>query len=203
MVITYNDRIKGIPKKDQYKTIRQIRESYLDSQIKSLINSGGISLKEYPSYIIMSNGDVYSTLNTKLTKLKPGTKPGGYLFVGLTNSDGERKYEMVHRLVAKAFIKKQHGKEHVNHIDGNKKNNSTYNLEWCSPSENSRHALDAGLAHSGLKSYKSKLNKRQLEEIYYAKGKYRDIGRHYGVCAQTVCNIKNKNTYKKELQGVV
>jgi hypothetical protein len=53
------------------------------------------------------------------------------------------KSEFVHRLMAKTFLPGE--KEHVNHIDGNKQNNSLENLEWATPKENAHHALDLGL----------------------------------------------------------
>lgn len=59
----------------------------------------------------------------------------GYLRVGLCK-DGVSKTYLVHRLVAIAFIPNPEGKEQVNHIDENKKNNSVKNLEWVTNSEN-------------------------------------------------------------------
>ena len=68
----------------------------------------------------------------------------GYLQVCLTK-DGKSKTYTVHRLVAKAFLPNLKNKKQVNHIDGNKENNSIDNLEWVTSSENNKHAFITGL----------------------------------------------------------
>tara|TARA_R110000850_G_scaffold108_1_gene859 strand:- start:1403 stop:1981 length:579 start_codon:yes stop_codon:yes gene_type:complete len=73
----------------------------------------------------------------------------GYECVGI-RSDGKHQTKYVHRLVAAHFVKNNDSRTQVNHIDGNKANNNYLNLEWCTPSENSQHAYDTGLAEKSL-----------------------------------------------------
>ena len=65
-----------------------------------------------------------------------------YQIINLTLQDGSKKTFRVHRLVLMAFapIENMQNLE-VNHIDGNKKNNSLSNLEWVTSSENKLHAF--------------------------------------------------------------
>lgn len=70
----------------------------------------------------------------------PWANSSGYLAV-----KAGRRQMPVHRAVALAWVPNPHGKSDVNHVDGNKHNNQAENLEWCTRSENIRHALDNGL----------------------------------------------------------
>lgn len=72
------------------------------------------------------------------------TKKDRYLRVCLSKNRIS-KWILVHRLVAEAFIPKPKNKQQVNHIDGDKQNNNAENLEWCTQSENMKHAQDIGL----------------------------------------------------------
>lgn len=51
------------------------------------------------------------------------------------------KVRLVHKLVAKAFLGDADGKQ-VDHIDGDKTNNSVDNLRYVTASENARHSFD-------------------------------------------------------------
>lgn len=68
----------------------------------------------------------------------------GYIRVRLWK-DSRVKTISVHKLVALHFIPNPLNKPQVNHKDGNKKNNSVDNLEWCSANENMAHAYKNGL----------------------------------------------------------
>lgn len=63
-----------------------------------------------------------------------------YLSVTLSK-DKIKIYPSVHRLVAIHFIDNPENLPCVNHIDGNKHNNIYTNLEWCTYSENTKHAI--------------------------------------------------------------
>src|SRR5699024_7798062 len=58
------------------------------------------------------------------------------------------------RLVAIHFIPNINNKKFVNHIDGNKNNNSVFNLEWVTQSENEKHAFENNLKNKVNKKFK-------------------------------------------------
>jgi len=77
-------------------------------------------------------------------ELKQKTKSLGYKEVCLYIK-GEKKSFYVHRIVAECFVENKDKKPEVNHIDGDKSNNKSSNLEWCTSSENQLHAFKSGL----------------------------------------------------------
>jgi hypothetical protein len=77
--------------------------------------------------------------------LKPGVVNNGYEFVILCVNKLTKK-KAVHRLVAEAFIENPMLLPEVNHKNGNKRDNRTENLEWCSHRANILHAWNSGLA---------------------------------------------------------
>ena len=63
----------------------------------------------------------------------------GYRVVRLSKNKKAKDFK-VHQLLAKTFIPNPNNYRCVNHIDGNKLNNSLDNLEWCTHGQNTIHA---------------------------------------------------------------
>ena len=94
-----------------------------------------------PNYLISNKGVV---INKKTGKVLKHQLKKGYHRLELVTLNG-RKHFLVHRLVAQAFIPNPENKPQVNHINGNKNDNSVENLEWCTNYENAHHAIKNGL----------------------------------------------------------
>lgn len=110
-------------------------------------------------YEVSPNGVIRSLSRLVKCKSKAGTPynmikhgkqlspfdSGGYLAVFLVDNDGVIKARAIHRIVAKVFVDNPDNKPQVNHIDGDKHNNSASNLEWVTQSENMQHAKNTNL----------------------------------------------------------
>lgn len=83
---------------------------------------------------------IWGNIRNKNRILTPYVTQKGYLKIGLSKN-GKNYKKRVHRLVAEAFIPNPHNLPQVNHKDGNPKNNSITNLEWCTNQENKSHAM--------------------------------------------------------------
>jgi len=95
-----------------------------------------IELDSIKSYCITRDGKVYSKKSSKF--LIPHLRPDGYLCVELN-----KKRHKIHRLVALAFLPEPpKEKIFVNHKNLNRSDNRVENLEWVTPSENTKHAID-------------------------------------------------------------
>lgn len=70
--------------------------------------------------------------------------PNGYYQVQFSKNE-KRSKKYVHRLVADAFCNNENNCSDVNHIDGNKDNNTVENLEWVSHKDNQIHMIKARL----------------------------------------------------------
>ena len=123
-------------------------------------------------YEINKNGEVRNAKNKNT--IVGDINNCGYYRVSLYNQGQSKRY-FRHRLVAEQFLDKPEGKDFVNHIDGDKSNNSLENLEWVSQSENEKHAFENGL--------KQKTNKPFI--IEFVNGDIKEYENQY-VCAKEI-----------------
>lgn len=135
--------------------------------------------------------------------LKQQIDKRGYLKVSLSKSVGgvrTKKTITIHRLVAIAFIPNPDNKPQVNHIDGDKTNNYYMNLEWCTNSENMRHAFNTGAFKNRKGSIvgTSKLVEEEVVQIKKLKGnmKTMDIAKYFNVSISTISAIHHERNWK-------
>jgi len=99
-------------------------------------------IEEAPDYYISNKGRVLSGRYLRI--LKPVIERGREQVQIYVKEKPVTFY--IHRLVAKAFVPGYAKGLTVNHIDGNCRNNTPDNLEWCTIQENLDHAFRTGLA---------------------------------------------------------
>lgn len=106
--------------------------------------------------------------------LKPSKTQKGYLTVRLYKDTIAKDFP-IHRLVASMFIENSRNKPEVNHKNGIKDDNISENLEWCTGSENVKHAFEIGLR---IKQFGSAGNYHKLneEKVLQIKTRYNNGG---------------------------
>ena len=158
-------------------------------------------VKEFPNYEVSSLGRVRSSRTKTLRHAYIGNN--GYPVFKFIK-DGHRYSKQLHRIVATEFIDNPMNYPIINHIDGNKENNSIDNLEWCTYSHNNQHAYDMGLK----KFYAYKVEPTEyktLYNLYIGKVSVKVIARIYGVTENGIYKIlrmvKQNDKYKEIREG--
>ena len=166
--------------------------------IKNLLING---LKK--EYTIDESGNLFDIENNRYKKQYINHK--GYIVYHLY-INGKSKTLLAHRLVLMTFNPVDNMENlQVNHIDGNKKNNNISNLEWCTQSENQRHAFEMGLvSRKGEKNSQCKLKESQIIEIaeMILNGcTLNEICKKYKISKSLASKIRNKKLWKDLLEN--
>jgi len=129
-------------------------------------------------------------------ELKPAQANTGYYHLSIAG-----KMIYLHRLIASVWCDRHDGCDVVDHIDGNKGNNSAENLEWVTRSENDSRKIKSGLApfwgsirHRYLQYKANNLPERIRLDIVAAYEEntaitFKDISDRFGVCETRVADI--------------
>lgn len=139
----------------------------------------------------------------KVKNIKTGRILKGVLdkdkYLKLTLYNGGIKFnKIVHRLIAQAFVPNPKNKPQVNHIDANKQNNNAINLEWCTPLENIRHAMDKGIKGTA-KGSRNNLSKLVEKDIIYIRKTFLSknaLALKYKVHISTIERIISRKTWR-------
>lgn len=159
-------------------------------------------VEECSYYLISNMGNVKKIKN--LNNMKAYDREG-YVRIDLYDSR-DKKYlkRSVHRLVAEAFIPNPLNKPQVNHIDGDKKNNRVENLEWCTQSENMKHAFKTGLCVPNPLKGEDRHNSKMTEEKVillremYDSGEFllKELAEEFNISISVAWKIAKRNTWK-------
>lgn len=120
----------------------------------------------------------------------------GYPTVCLSRGTGTEKWPTVHTLVAEAFIGPRPTPKHtVNHINGEKVDNRSENLEWATTRQQQNHAAGLGLKR---RTEFQRLTDEQAREVYATIGQIsgREWATRLGVHPVLISSIRTGGTYR-------
>lgn len=133
--------------------------------------------------------------------LTPTVDKNGYIRYYLIGDDGKRKGMYIHQIVARTYIPNTENKPQVNHIDGNKANNSIGNLEWCTHRENILHDWKMG-RRKGLEGESGSGSKKTVAEVEKIRQMYKygstqvELGKIFDISQPTISQIVRKVTWR-------
>lgn len=163
-------------------------------------------VKGYEGLYKVSNfGNFKNIKLLKERKIKGCFDKNGYVISTFVKNKTKKTVKL-HRLVASTFISNQLNKPQVNHINGIKDDNRVENLEWCTNSENQKHAHKIGLKQgkkgilcnfynkTGKENFKSrKILDTKTNKIYDSlKLASEDLLINYNILSKNL-NGQNKN----------
>ena len=155
-------------------------------------------IKGFEDYWVDTEGRVWSVKSGEMKERTPKKTKKGYLRVNLCKNNKVKDFS-IHRLVAMTFLDNPDNYPQVNHKNGIKTDNRVSNLEWCSGSQNTKHAYAIGLhSQQGSKHSQAKLSEKQAIEIFRRLDKGEspaEIAKDYPVKRKAICNMKQGRSW--------
>lgn len=153
-------------------------------------------IKGYENYCVREDGVVFNVRTGR--RLAPDVSNRGYLRITVCKDNRPKKFT-IHRLVAELFIPNPHGYKTVNHINGDKSDNSIDNLEWMSQEQNQEHARLTGLCPkgelNGMSKYSEQLIHRVCELIQAGKVR-NEVLAATGITKSSFDDIRRRKTWR-------
>ncbi len=123
--------------------------------------------------------------------------PNGYMMVNLHHITKGRRNMVVHRVIAETYFSYLGPDNYfyeVNHINGNKSDNSIYNLEWLTRRENIDHGVKMRLFKNGqLTNTFNPEQQKDILDFYNAGCTKAEISRLYNVNADIITRVIKKH----------
>lgn len=160
----------------------------------STIKELWLPIKGYEGLYEVSNTGYVRSIRRNIM-IKPYLNHTGYLMVNLWCNCKQDK-RLVSRLVAEHFVENKMNKPYVNHINGIKTDNRCNNLEWCTQSENVKHAYDTNL-HKIVHRKLSDEDVLKIIELRKINTPIKEIAQKYNVSISLVSMLINGKRRKK------
>ena len=155
-------------------------------------------IKNYSSYKISENGDVFSFKRKsgvrKLKWQKATQSKKGYFQVRLWNEFGDKLY-YVHRLVWETFEGDIPKNKQIDHIDGDTSNNHISNLQLVTIRQNTKKY------HNAVDKYRN--HRDEFVKDYENFGTYRAVADKWECSCSTAWYIVNNLVLKSTKDGYI
>jgi len=174
---TAADRNTGIPHGEVWKDVVGFEGSYSVSSIGRVRSE---------SHVIEKG---FATVKTEAKIMNCSLDHYGYVQVTFSIK-GKRFTRKVHAVVAEAFIGARPNGLDVAHANGVKTDNRVGNLRYCTRTDNCMDKVMHGTTRRGERACGAKLTRDKVLTLRADKRSQRVIAAQYGICQQTVSDIK-------------